>query len=512
MGTFSMLLDGFAHALTPMTLLMALVGVLIGSLAGMMPGIGPTPAIAILMPFTTVLGPVQGIVMLAAIYYGAIYGGSTTAILLNIPAELQAVPVTLDGYPLAKQGRGGPALGIAAISSFVAGVMGVLGLIFFAPLLAQQALKFGPPEYFALMILTLTVIVNLSGVSVIKGLVMGLAGYLVSMVGVGPSSGHARFTFGIPSLSAGIEMVSVIIGLFAISEVISGLGSRAPVTAAVKLGRVYPTKADLKLTAPTMVRSGLIGFFLGLLPGASPAVSAFIAYDAEKRISKTPEIFGKGALQGVAAPEAAGNATASSGFIPLFTLGIPSSPPLAILLAGLMIYGLQPGPDLFKNSGSFVWAVIASMFIGNVMLVVLHLPLVGIWVKLTQIPLRVLKPVVLILCVVGVYTVRNSMFDILVALIFGVIGYFLRKYHWPLVPFILCFMLGPLTELSFVQSMSISNGSLTIFLTNPIALVILIIAASLFAVSAFLMRRSRRRSLLSEAILSDQPITTSQNK
>ena len=511
MNSLGMLLGGFANALTPANLLMALIGVLIGSLAGMIPGIGPTPAIAILMPFTTALGPVQGIIMLAGIYYGAVYGGSTTAILLGIPAELQAVPVTLDGYPLAKDGKGGPALGIAAISSFVAGLLGVLGLIFFAPLLADQALKFGPPEYFALMILTLTVIVNLSGASVTKGLVMGMAGYLVSMVGVGPSSGHARFTFGLAPMSAGIEIVSVIIGLFAISEVIVGMSSRTPVTAAEKIGSVYPSRADLKLTAPTMVRSGLIGFFLGLLPGASPAVSAFLSYDVEKRISKNPGLFGKGALQGVAAPEAAGNATASSGFIPLFTLGIPSSPPLAILLAGLTIYGLQPGPNLFNQSGSFVWAVIASMFIGNVMLVVLHLPLVGIWVKLTQIPLRVLKPLVLILCVVGVYTVRNSMFDVLVALVFGVIGYFLRRYHWPLVPFILCFMLGPLTELSFVQSMSISNGSLSIFFTSPIALVILILAVALFGVSVFLMRRSRKRTLSLEANRPDLPISIDTN-
>jgi putative tricarboxylic transport membrane protein len=499
MDAILMLLSGFEHALTPSNLAMAALGALIGSLAGMIPGLGPTPAIAILMPFTTILGPVQGIIMLAGIYYGAIYGGSTTAILLNIPAELQAVPVCLDGYPLAKQGKGGPALGIAAISSFVAGTIGVLGLVFFAPVLADQALKFGPPEYFALMILTLTVIVNLSGNSIVKGLIMGLSGYLVSLVGMGPSSGQMRFTFGNNSLSAGIEMISVIIGLFAVSEVFKGMEEHSATTSAEKIGSVYPSRADLKKTAPTMLRGGIIGFLLGLLPGCSPAVSAFLSYDLEKKISKTPENFGKGALEGVAAPEAAGNATCSSGFIPLFALGIPSSPPLAILLAGLMIYGLQPGPVLFQQNGSFVWTIIASMFIGNIMLVVLHLPMVGMWVKLTQIPFRVLKPIILVLCVIGVYTVRNSLFDVLMTLIFGVIGYFLRKFQWPLVPFILCFMLGPLMEKSFIQSMSISAGNFSIFFTSPIALTILILSAVLFSVSMILIRRTRQRLSAAEA-------------
>jgi putative tricarboxylic transport membrane protein len=481
---------GFGSALTPTNLMMALLGALIGSLAGMIPGVGPTPAIAILMPLTTALGPTQGVIMLSGIYYGAIYGGSTTAILLNIPAELQAVPVCFDGHPLAKKGRGGPALGIAAISSFVAGVLGVLGLVFFAPLLADQALKFGPPEYFALMMLTLTVIVNLSGNSIIKGLIMGLAGYLLAFVGMGPASAQARFTFGLEPLSAGIDMISVIIGLFAIAEVFHTFGEKASDAKPPKLGSVYPRLAELVETFPTMIRSSIVGFVLGLLPGCSPAVSAFLSYDMEKKLARKPEEFGQGALRGVAAPEAAGNATCSAGFIPLFTLGIPSSPPLAILLAGLMIYGLQPGPMLFDGSSDFVWTVIASMFLGNLMLVVLHLPFVGVWVKLTEIPMRILKPLILLLCVVGVYSVRNSMFDVLVSFALGGVGYFLKKSKWPLVPFILCFMLGPLTERSFIQSMSISDGSFGIFVESPIALTILIFAAALFLLSVFLMRRT----------------------
>jgi putative tricarboxylic transport membrane protein len=497
MDTIHLLIAGFGSALTPTNLMMAMLGALIGSIAGMIPGVGPTPAIAILMPLTTALGPTQGVIMLSGIYYGAIYGGSTTAILLNIPAELQAVPVCFDGYPLAQQGRGGPALGIAAISSFVAGVMGVIGLVFFAPLLADQALAFGPAEYFALMMLTLTVIVNLSGNSIIKGLIMGLSGYLLSLVGMGPASTQARFTFGIEPLTAGIEMISVIIGLFAIAEVFHSFGEHESKAPSPKLGSVYPRLTDLRDTVPTMLRSGLVGFLLGLLPGCSPAVSAFLCYDLEKRIAKKPEEFGQGALRGVAAPEAAGNATCSAGFIPLFTLGIPSSPPLAILLAGLMIYGLQPGPMLFQGNGDFVWTVVASMFIGNVMLLVLHLPLVGIWVKLTQIPLRILQPLILLLCVVGVYSVRNSMFDVLVSFVLGGVGYFLKSFKWPLVPFILCFMLGPLTERSFIQSMAISDGSFSIFVHSPIALTILIFAAGLFVFSIAFMRRAhtRRRAL-----------------
>jgi putative tricarboxylic transport membrane protein len=488
-----MLMAGFGSALTPMNVTMAMLGALIGSLAGMIPGVGPTPAIAILMPLTTVLGAAQGTIMLAGIYYGAIYGGSTTAILLNIPAELQSVPVCLDGYPLAMKGRGGPALGIAAISSFVAGVLGLIGLVFFAPVLANQALKFGPAEYFSLMILTLTVIVNLSGNSIVKGLIMGLGGYLCSMVGLGVASGHERFTFGMQPLSAGIEMISVIIGLFAVAEVFHTFGERGAAVRAPKIGSVYPGMSDLKDAAPAMLRGGVVGFLLGLLPGCSPAVSAFLSYDLEKKLSRNPAEFGHGALRGVAAPEAAGNATCSAGFVPLFTLGIPSSPPLAILLAGLMIYGLQPGPTLFQGSGSFVWTIIASMFVGNIMLVVLHLPLVGIWVKLTQIPLRLLQPMILLLCVVGAYSVRNSMFDVLVALIFGAAGYFLKMGKWPLVPFILCFMLGPLTERSFIQSMSISNGSFAIFVQSPIALTTLVFAGILFVASVLLMRRTNLR-------------------
>lgn len=492
MDSIGMLFQGFVEAITPMNLLMAVLGAIVGTLVGMLPGLGPTSAIAILLPLTTILEPTQGIIMLAGIYYGAMYGGSTTAILLNIPGEVSSVPTCLDGYPLAQQGKGGPALGIAAISSFVAGTLGTLGLVFFAPLLADQALKFGPPEYFALMVLALTVIVNLAGNSMIKGLIMGIFGYLISMVGMGPS-GSPRFDYGSQTLSAGFEMISIIIGLFAISEVIKGLEEKKVAIAPESIGSVYPSFSDMKQSSKATLRGSVLGFVTGLLPGCSTAVTTFLAYDLEKKVAKNPERFGKGAIEGVAAPEAANNSTSSAGFIPLLALGIPSSPPLAILLAGLMIYGLQPGPILFEQNGSFVWTIIASMFIGNIMLLVLNLPLIGMWAKLTKVPYGILGPIILILSIIGSYTVRNSMFDILVALVFGVIGYLLHKYHWPTVPLILCFILGPIMEQSFIQSMAMSNGSMLIFVQHPISLTILLAAAILLVVSITLARRTRSR-------------------
>jgi putative tricarboxylic transport membrane protein len=493
MDAMYMLFNGFMEALTPINLAMAMLGALVGTFVGMLPGLGPTSAIAILLPLTTVLGPVQGVIMLAGIYYGAMYGGSTTAILLNIPGEVSSVPTCLDGYPLAKQGRGGPALGIAAIASFVAGTLGVIGLVFFAPVLADQALKFGSPEYFALMLLAITVIVSLAGNSIVKGLVMGLAGFMISMIGMGPVGGQLRFTFGIDALTGGIDMVSVVIGLFAITEVLKGMEDKQTTISSGSIGSVYPSKSDLRQSSKAMLRGGLIGFILGLLPGCSPAITTFMAYDIEKKMSKTPERFGHGAIEGVAAPEAANNATSSSGFIPLFALGIPSSPALAILLAGLMIYGLTPGPMLFEQNGSFVWTVIASMFVGNIMLLILNLPLVGLWAKLTQVPYGIIAPVIFILSMIGAYTIRNNMFDILVAIVFGVLGYVFNKYRWPVVPLILTFILGPLLERSFVQSLSSSAGDFSIFFTRPISLTLIILSGVLLAVSLILIRRTKQQ-------------------
>lgn len=493
METLQLLMAGFAEAITPGNLLMAAVGALVGTFVGVLPGLGPTSAIAILLPVSAVLEPTQGIIMLAGIYYGAMYGGSTTAILLNIPGEISSVPTCLDGYPLAKKGKGGPALGISAIASFGAGILGVIGLVCFAPMLADQALKFGPPEYVALMLLALTLMVSLSGNSLVKALLMGGLGYTLALVGLGPSSGIPRFAYGTSSLVGGFDMISIIIGLFAIAEVLRGIEEKRLTTVIGKMGRVYPSRADLQKTAMPMLRGGIVGFFLGLLPGCSAAISSFLAYDLEKKISQEPEQFGKGALQGVAAPEAANNATSSAGFIPLFSLGIPSSPPLAILLAGLMIYGLTPGPVLFEQNASFVWTVIASMFIGNAMLLILNFPMVWIWVKLTKVPYGIMAPVILMLCTIGAYSVRNSLFDVLVAFVFGALGYLFQRYQWPIVPLILCFILGPLLEESFMQTMVMSSGNLMILLERPISLTILIVAALFLAISMGLNRRTQKR-------------------
>lgn len=493
METLQMLMAGFSEAITPGNLLMAALGALVGTFVGVLPGLGPTSAIAILLPVTAVLEPTQGIIMLAGIYYGAMYGGSTTAILLNIPGEISSVPTCLDGYPLAKKGKGGPALGISAIASFGAGIMGVIGLVCFAPVLADQALKFGPPEYFALMILALTLMVSLSGTSLVKALLMGGFGYTLALIGLGPSSGMPRFDYGSSKLAGGLDMISIIIGLFAIAEVLKGIEEKRLTTVIGKTGRVYPSKADLKKSFAPMLRGGIIGFFLGLLPGCSAAISSFLAYDMEKKSSKEPEQFGRGAIEGVAAPEAANNATSSAGFIPLFSLGIPSSPPLAILLAGLMIYGLTPGPVLFEQNGPFVWTVIASMFIGNAMLLFLNLPMVWLWVKLTKVPYGIMAPIILMLCTIGAFSVRNSLFDVLVAYVFGGLGYLFHRYQWPIVPLILCFILGPLLEESFIQTMAMSSGHLMILLERPISFTILVIAAIFLTISMGLNRRTQKR-------------------
>ncbi len=486
------LLGGFVAALSPLNLLMALLGAIFGTFVGVLPGLGPTAAIALLFPLTTVLAPAPAIIMLAGIYYGAMYGGSTTAILLNIPGEIASVPTCLDGYPLAQQGRGGPALGIAAIGSFVAGTLGVVALTFAAPLLADQALRFGPPEYTGLMLVAFTVVVSLSGASLARGLATAVLGYFIALVGMGPATAQPRFTFDWAPLYAGIDLIAVVVGLFAISEVFLGV-EEARVAIAPRIRNVFPSLADLRQSFPAMLRGGAIGFFLGLLPGCSPGVTTFLAYDVEKRLSRHPERFGKGVMEGVASPESANNATSSAGFIPLMSLGIPASPPLAILLGGLMVYGLQPGPLLFERNPEFVWTVIASFYIGNVILLVLNLPLVGMWAWLTRIPYGVLGPAILLLSFIGTYAVRNSMFDVGVSLVFGALGYVLRKYQWPLAPLLLSYLLGPLLEKYLIQSLSMSGGSPTIFFQRGIALFMIVTAAVLLAASVLLMRRTVRR-------------------
>src|SRR5512136_645838 len=449
------LFQGFMTALSLQNLMWALVGSLIGTLVGVLPGIGPASGIAILLPLTTVLPPTSAIIMMAAIYYGAMYGGSTTAIVVNIPGEASSVCTALDGYEMAKQGRAGPALAICAISSFVAGTLSLIGLTFFAPLLANFAVVFGPPEYFALMFMALTLIISLSGRALLKGVISMALGLMTSLIGQDPLTGATRLTFGYVKLLAGIDFISVIVGLFAISEVMINVEQRSTAISQ-KIGSWMPTWTDIKQCLGTMFRCTGIGFFLGLLPGVTPSVTTFVAYDLEKRVSKHPEQFGHGAIEGVAAPEGANNATSSAGFVPLFSLGLPTAPSMAVLLGGLMMYGLQPGPMLFKQNPQFVWAVIASMYIGNVMCLVLNLPLVGMWARIAIIPFPVLGPIIIICSLIGTYSIRFLAFDVWVAILFGIIGYFMRKLGYPIAPMVLATVLAPMLETSLQQSLLIS--------------------------------------------------------
>ncbi|MCE5262477.1 MAG: tripartite tricarboxylate transporter permease [Deltaproteobacteria bacterium] len=474
--SFDYLLQGFAIALTWQNLFWALVGCFIGTLVGVLPGIGPVSGIAILLPLTTVLPPTAAIIMMASIYYGAMYGGSTTAIVVNIPGEASSVPTAMDGYQLAKQGKAGPALAIAAIASFVAGTLSVIALTLFAPTLAQFAVVFGPPEYFALMFMGLSLVISLSGRALLKGIISTALGLTAALIGQDPLTGAERLTFGSVTLTVGVDFIAVIVGLFAISEVMINVEQRLTTISKMDVGNWMPTWADLKPCWGTFLRSTVVGFLLGLLPGCAPSVTSFVAYDLEKRVSKTPELFGNGAMQGVAAPEASNNATSTAGFVPLFSFGLPTAPSMAVLLGGLMMYGLQPGPMLFITNPDFVWAVIASMYIGNVMLLVLNLPLIGIWVRIVRIPFYILGPLIVFCALVGTYSVRFQTFDIWVMLIFGVIGYFMRKLGYPVAPMVLASVLAQMLETALGQSLLISQGSPLLFFTRPISAVFMALA------------------------------------
>jgi putative tricarboxylic transport membrane protein len=488
--TLGLLAHGFAQALTPQNLAFALIGSVLGTLVGVLPGIGPTSGIAILLPLTSVLPPAPAIIMLAAIYYGAMYGGSTTAILVNIPGEVASVVTTLDGYQMARQGRAGPALAIAAISSFVAGTLGLVGLTFFAPPLADVALRIGPPEYFGLVVLAFSVVVSLSGPSLVRGLSAAALGALFALVGLDPMSGVRRFAFGTATLLGGIDFIAVIIGLFAITEVLVGVEASAAAVSPAAMGRLMPRWSEIRACTGTMLRATGVGFFLGLLPGCTPGAISFISYDLERRISRTPERFGRGAIEGVAAPEGANNATTSGGFVPLFALGIPATPALAVLLSGLMIYGLQPGPLLFEKQPAFVWTVIASMYVGNVMLLVLNLPLVGLWARLARIPYPVMAPLILLFSVLGAFSVRNSLADVGMALAFGALGYAMVKLGYPTAPLVLALILTPMLENALRQSLSMAAGSPLVFVTRPIA--VSLIGTGLALTAWSLLARPRR--------------------
>ncbi|MDQ7909908.1 tripartite tricarboxylate transporter permease [Phytohabitans sp. ZYX-F-186] len=495
MAQFLDMLGGIAAAAKPEYLLYALIGALLGTLVGVLPGLGPASAVAILFPLTAVLPPTGAIIALAGIWYGAMYGGSTTAILLNIPGEVSSVTTAIDGYQMTRQGRAGPALAMAAITSFLAGTVGVVLLSFAGPAIATAALRFGPPEYLALTVLSLTAVISLAGPKLGRGIVMALAGLLLAGVGFDPISSAQRLVFDVPQLLGGFDAVAIMIGLFGISEVLSSVGAGLAKIYSGRLGRLWPRRDDFVRGGKAGIRGTAVGFALGLLPGMQASVASFLSYDVEKRVAKRPERFGKGAIEGVAGPEAANNAAAMAGFIPMLSLGIPTSATTALLLAALVVYGFQAGPLLFTQHADFTWTVIGSMYIGNLMLLVLNLPLVGLWARVARIPYRVMGPVILVICVIGAYAIRGQMFDVWVALAFGVFGVALKHFGWPTIPFVLGLVLGPLLERGLRQSLSISAGDWSIFVTRPISATVLALAAATTAVTVLWRRRLSRKGI-----------------
>jgi putative tricarboxylic transport membrane protein len=461
---------GFNIALQPQNLLYCFIGVTMGTLVGVLPGIGPTATIALLLPATFKLNPISAIIMLSGICYGAMYGGSTTSILLNIPGEASSVVTCLDGYQMARKGRAGPALGISAFGSFIAGTFSIVGLVIFAPTLADFALKFGPPEYFALMVMGLSVVAYLARKSMAKALMMAVVGIVLGCVGLDPITATPRFTFGILDLADGIGIAPVVMGLFGIAEVLENLGvlTKAEIFAG-KIKGLFPDREDWRRSIGPIARGSLLGFFLGLLPGVGAIVPQFLSYALEKKLSRHPERFGSGEIEGVASPEACNNAAVGGTFIPLLSLGIPSNAMTAILLGALMIYGLTPGPLLIKNSPDLFWGVIASMYIGNIMLLILNLPLIPMWVSVLKIPYSYLSSFIILFCLIGAYSLNNSTSDIYIAVIFSLVGLFMKKFAFEPAPLVLAFVLGPLLETALRRSLILSDGSFLIFLQRPIS-------------------------------------------
>lgn len=487
MESLQHLLSGFSVALSLQNLFFATIGCILGTLIGVLPGLGPAAGTALLIPITFRLEPTPAIIMLAAIYYGAMYGGTITSVLINVPGEAASVVTCLDGYEMAKQGRAGAALGIAAIGSFVGGTVATFGLVLVALPLARFALKFGPPEYFALLCVGLSLVMGLAGKSLTRALMMGMLGLIVSLVGVDPVEGAPRFTFGITQLLDGVRFVPVVMGFFGIGEILLN-AERSLVGVMAGGGKVssfLPRRQEWPVCVTSILRGAGLGFFLGLIPGTNSAVAAFMSYVVEKKVSKHPERFGTGVIEGVAGPETANNSYANAALIPLFTLGLPGSPTIAILMGALIMNGLMPGPLLFQQHATFVWAVIASLYIGNVILLILNLPLVGLWAKLLKIPYESLVVLILVFCIIGAYSLNNSVFDIGVMIVCGVLGYIFKKLDFPMAPAILTLILGPLMERSLRESLSISQGDYSIFFTRPISLTLLVITALILATSAW---------------------------
>jgi putative tricarboxylic transport membrane protein len=497
MEVISNVIYGFEVALQPLNLIYCFFGVLIGTLVGVLPGLGPVAAIALLLPSTFKATPVSAIIMLAGIYYGAMYGGSTTSILVNIPGEAASVVTCLDGYQMARKGRAGPALGISAFGSFIAGTFAVIALTLLAPLLAAFALRFGPPEYFSLMVVGITVLTFLSSGSMVKSLMMAAVGLILGGVGMDAISGRYRFTYGFQILADGVGLVPAVMGLFGISEVLLNLETKIDRDIfATRIKNLFPNLKDWADSIGSILRGTVLGFFLGIIPGGGAVIASFASYAIEKKLSKHPEEFGKGAIQGVAGPESANNSAAGGSFIPLLTLGIPTNAVMAIFLGALMIHGLQPGPLLMSNAPDLFWGTIVSMYIGNAMLLLLNLPLIPIWVRVLKVPYYLLYPLIILFCLIGAYSIGNNSGDMIVMLIFGIAGYLMKKFRYEGAPMVLALVLGPMMEEALRQSLIMSQGSFSIFVSSPISLGLLALAVLLVIIPIITQRK--RLSTLEE--------------
>jgi len=493
------LMLGFSVAFTPENLFYAFLGCLLGTLVGVLPGLGPVPTIAMLLPITYVLPPIAGLIMLAGIYYGTQYGGSTTAILVNLPGETSAVVTVLDGHQMARNGRAGAALSIAALGSFFAGSVATVLIAAFAPPLAEVAFAFGPAEYFSLMTLGLIGAVVLASGSLLKAIAMILIGLLLGMVGTDVNSGVARYDFGIPEMQDGIDFAIVAMGVFGLAEIMANLELKEQRTEiADKVGSLYPSKQEFKESWPAVIRGTALGSALGILPGGGSVLSAFASYTLEKKISKNPERFGKGHPAGLAGPESANNAGAQTSFIPLLTLGIPGNAVMALMVGAMTIHNIQPGPQVMSSHPELFWGLIASMWIGNLMLVILNLPLIGLWVKLLRVPYRMLFPAILVFCTIGVYSLNYNTFDIFMFAIFGIIGYVWSKLKCEGAPLLLGLVLGPMMEENFRRALLLSRGEFSTFVTRPLSASLLAAAACLVILVALPSLRKKREEAFVE--------------
>src|SRR5262252_816134 len=498
---FQHLAQGFAVAVSPTNLFLCLIGALVGTLVGVLPGIGTIATVSMLLPITFGLHPVGALIMLAGIYYGAQYGGSTTSILVNIPGEASSVVTTLDGHQMARQGRAGPALAIAAIGSFIAGCVSTVLVAALGAPLTSLALLFGPAEYFSLMVLGLVFAVVLAKGSVLKAVCMIMLGLLLSSVGSDIETGQSRMAFDVPELSDGIGFVVVAMGVFGFAEIIRNLETQTDETRSIVTSKVtglMPTWPDLKASAGAIARGTILGSILGILPGGGAVIAAFAAYTFEKKVAKDPSRFGRGAIEGVAAPESANNAAAQTSFIPLLTLGIPPNAVMALMVGAMTIHGIVPGPQVMTKQPDLFWGMVASMWIGNLMLVVINLPLVGVWVSLLRVPYRLLYPSIIVFCCIGIYSINNSPTDVVIAAIFGLFGYWLNKHDFEPAPLVLAFVLGPLMEENLRRAMLIARGDATVFLTRPISAGLIAVAVALLVIAALPMIRKRREEVFVE--------------